>query len=105
MTEIEAQLQANEKNFLAWVKEKNIHVFDKLSDVVPLKIEMKKGQKCTYINNYGVYFKGYTIMGFCYPESYGGCVFLNKSSYWFPVCVENIKLESENNILHNGKDY
>ncbi|NLT49451.1 MAG: hypothetical protein GXX85_00865 [Ignavibacteria bacterium] len=74
----------NAEQFKQWAKSRNIQVFDKLENFMI-------NQKVTYTNEYGVSFEDKTIIGFSSPNSYGGCVFLDKDSYWFPVKLSQIK--------------
>jgi len=85
-------MKSYKEQFNAWVSEKNIEVFNKLSDVTQdLKEELIIGQTCTFINDYFVIFPGHTIIGFCDPnELYGRCVYLDYDCYWSPTRPRNI---------------
>ena len=47
------------------------------------------GETVIYTNDYGAQFKK-KILGFCEPQSWGGSVYLDGDSYWFPVPVKNL---------------
>ncbi|MCD8176730.1 MAG: hypothetical protein LUE98_04620 [Tannerellaceae bacterium] len=77
---------SNKKDFQNWVTKNNIHVASS-SELTSLKI----GDIVTFTNNYGVSFSGLEVLGFCDPESWGGCVYLDKESFWHPVNPKNLK--------------
>jgi hypothetical protein len=57
---------------------------------------LRVGDVVTYTNSYGVKFGGLRVIGFCKPESYANSsVFLDKTSYWAPVKLTDLKLEKE----------
>lgn len=83
-----------DRDFKEWVKREKKQVYDRLSDVVSdCKTELIKGQRCAVINGYNLLLHGYTIMGFCKPDKYGHCVYLNWDCYWFTVTPDDIVLE------------
>lgn len=95
------QKQSYEIDFENWVIEHNVKVYTRLSDVLDNPpFEILAGKKVTYTNYYGVKFRGYTVLGFCERQNniFTGTdtqryIFLDKSSWWFPVSVESICLE------------
>ncbi|MDR1459109.1 MAG: hypothetical protein LBI60_02730 [Bacteroidales bacterium] len=101
-------MKSHKEEFNKWSKERNIELFDKLSDVMPdCKVDLQVGQKCTFVNYCMVDFSGRTIMGFCKPTSWGACVYLDSDSYWHPTSPENIFLDGEfgkNGIIEMVKD-
>lgn len=87
-------MRSHKEEFLKWADEKNIEIFDKVSDVMPdCKYDLVKGQTCTFRNYCFVDFPGCTIMGFCKPTLNGKCVYLDFDCYWTPVCPEKILLD------------
>jgi len=88
-------MESYKDKFLKWADEKNVEIFDKLSDVLPdCKVEMIKGQTCTFRNYCFVDFPGHTIMGFCKPgDLRGRCVYLDNNSFWMPIHPESILLD------------
>lgn len=85
---------SHKEEFQKWAKERNVEVFDKLSDVMPgCKEELHAGQICTFVNYCFVDFPGHTIMGFCKPVLSGNCVYLDTDCYWFPKHPKNIFLD------------
>lgn len=71
---------------------------DNLSDVVQNpERNLHKGQIVSFTNKYGVTFKNLEILGFCEPWD-GRCVYLDKSSYWFPTRPEELTVQE------NGKE-
>lgn len=83
-----------DRDFKEWVKREKKQIYDRLSDVVgDCKTELIKGQRCAVINGYNLLLHGYTIMGFCKPDEYGHCVYLNWDCYWFSVTPDDIVLE------------
>ena len=86
-------MKSYKDEFNHWAKEKNIEIFDKLSDVLPdSKYDLHSGQTCTFRNYCFVDFPGHTIMGFCKPI-YGRCVYLDYDCYWMPANPEHILLD------------
>jgi hypothetical protein len=72
--------------FLAWAKRNNVTVLDSLPDC-----PLHKGQKVTFTNDYGASFENQEILGFTpKQESWGGRVYLDKDSYWFPVQINQL---------------
>lgn len=62
----------------------------------PRDFDLKIGDKVIYTNDYGVEFKGHTIVGFTNDHflfKYGNCVYLDKDSYWCPVKPESLEKE------------
>lgn len=55
-----------------------------------IETELRVGQRVRFTNDYGVPFEPLEILGFCKQTATGGCVFLNKSSYWFPNKLSQI---------------
>lgn len=89
-------MRSHKEEFNRWAKEHNIELFDKLSDVMPgCKVDMQVGQECTFVNYCMVVFPGHTIMGFCKPTSWGGCVYLDYDCYWHPTKLNYIFLDGE----------
>ena len=98
------------KDFEEWIEKNKIKVFNKLSDVTDkYDFDLEKGQKCTFINDYGIKFEGHTIMGFgerdnnmFTGEDTGRYVYLDKDSYWLPTSPKSIIIEktaiNQNNI-------
>ena len=92
---------SHRREFLNWARERKIKVYSKLSDVIenPPK-ELCKGQKCTFVNDFGVRFPNHEIMGFCERQNnmFTGedterYVFLDYDCYWLPAKINNIILE------------
>ena len=50
---------------------------------------LRAGDIVRYTNDYGFAFDPMEVLGFCSPQP--GCVFLDKSSYWFPVRLDQLK--------------
>ncbi|MBF0576048.1 hypothetical protein [Dysgonomonas sp. GY617] len=87
-------MKSYREEFYKWVKDNNIEISQNLFDVLPdSPYNLKAGQTCTFRNYCFCDFPGYTIMGFCKPELWGGCVFLDFDSYWCPVKPEYILLD------------
>lgn len=88
----------HKKEFLDMIQRKGERVFDNLSDVVQNpERNLHKGQIVSFTNKYGVTFKNLEILGFCEPWD-GRCVYLDKSSYWFPARPEELTVQK------NGKE-
>lgn len=89
-----ASISDNRRLFLKWAERKKVKLFNSLSDVQPnTRKELTKGQRCSFVNDYGVCFQGFTIMGFGIPDEYGNCVYIDKDSYWCPVKSETLIIE------------
>lgn len=87
-------IRDNHRLFLELVERRKVKLFNSLSDVQPnTKTELTKGQRCSFVNDYGVCFQGFTIMGFGVPDEYGNCVYIDKDSYWCPIKPESLILE------------
>lgn len=90
-TELNSRQERNAehaKEFKNWVKSKNVEVLTSLPGV-----DLKVGQKVTFINGYGVKFEGHTILGFHTPDKYGDCVYLDIDCYWFSVSPDRVIVE------------
>ncbi|MCY1659302.1 hypothetical protein [Chryseobacterium sp. SL1] len=74
--------------FNDWVKKENVQVLKKLENS-----DFKIGDIVTFTNEFGVQFENLEIIGFRNNKDFlpDRCVYLNKSSYWFPVKVSEIK--------------
>lgn len=92
---------SHKEDFKKWVEEKKRVVFRKLSEVqTTFDKELSAGQTCTFTNEFGVQFPGQTIMGFCKETTLGKrCIYLDSSSYWFPVTLESLTLDYENKLV------
>lgn len=65
-------------------------IFDNPADA-GLDTDLRVGNRVTFTNEYGVKFENLEVLGFCTPEFYGRCVYLNTDSYWFPCKLEELK--------------
>lgn len=54
---------------------------------------LKIGQLVTFTNEYGNAFINCEILGFDNDPSYGRCVYLDSSSYWFAVTVDSLTVQ------------
>lgn len=89
-------MKSNKEEFSRWAKRQKLELFDKLSDVMPdCKVDLQVGQECTFVNYCMTDFPGHTIMGFCNPTSWGGCVYLDYDCYWYPTEPDKIFLDGE----------
>ena len=89
----------HKKEFLDMIQRKGERVFDSLSDVVQNpERDLRKGQIVSFTNKYGVTFKNLEILGFCEPWD-SRCVYLDKSSYWFPARPEELTVQEKHNLL------
>ena len=53
------------------------------------------GDRVTYTNPVGIEFKNLTVTGFSEPiYKNSGVVYLDTSSYWFPVAPETLRKET-----------
>lgn len=68
-----------------------------LENEPPIECQFEVGDKVTYTNEYGVSFPGYQIVGFAKDDDfYGRFIYLDNSSWWFPVKPSELTLESMN---------
>lgn len=71
-------------DFENMVKAQGLKIYDKLSDVMPeTGKELVKGQMVDVINGYGYIVGVFEVLGFCLPDEYGKCVYLDWDCYWF----------------------
>lgn len=70
---------------------------DNVADIAPVPCGINKGDVVTFINEYGLKFKGLRVLGFVReidpewrPDS---VIYLDKSAYWFPVAESELTLE------------
>lgn len=76
--------QSHKADFENMAKVDKLKVYDKLSDVIPnTDKELEKGQVIDVINGYGCIVGSYEILGFCKPDKFGNCVYLDWDCYWF----------------------
>ena len=74
-----------------WAKSKNI-------ELLPEFEGFKVGDKVTVINGYGLHMTGYEILAIdAIPTSYGGRFYVYTDAYWYPVKIENLIKETEQN--------
>lgn len=65
-------------------------------DTPPVPCAFRVGDKVTYINDAGLKFPNYTVLAFAHKiESWGGFIYLDKSSWWFPVAPEQLRHERQ----------
>lgn len=79
-------MATHKHDFQAMVKKHNMTILDTLEGC-----EFKKGDIVTFTNEFGVSFPNREILGFQEPNEYGRCVYLDNSSYWFPVRIKDLK--------------
>lgn len=61
----------------------------------PVECSFVVGDPVTYMNEYGVSFDGYRVIGFADDDGLNGrFIYLNKSSWWFPVKPSELTLVS-----------
>ena len=84
----------HEREIYEMAKRRKLVIFNELKEVAPnCKTNIKVGQICTYTNDFGVYFTGHKILGFCKPEdNYGKCVYLDIDCYWSPQRIDSISI-------------
>ncbi len=65
-----------------------------LVEIDPHNTGLKKGDKVTFTNDYGVKFERKTVKGFT-PEvtSWGACVYIDTDCWWHPTKPENLQKE------------
>lgn len=84
------------QQFQQMIEQSKEPLYDNLSDVIPdTEQDLHKGQKVMFTNQYGYTFGAYEIFGFCRPDSLGRCVYIDKSSYWFPASPSSLTLVKE----------
>ena len=71
------------EKFNIWKEKNDVETFDSLDNY-------NKGEEVIYVNEFGVCFK-LEILCFEKPVLEGRCVYLNKSSYWFPAKLSEIR--------------
>jgi hypothetical protein len=76
--------------FQEWAKKEKVNVLKKLENS-----DLKTGDIVTFTNEYGVQFENLEILGFRNNTDFlpDRSVYLNKSSYWFPIKLSEIKKE------------
>lgn len=90
VTELNSLERSHKKDFEIWAKKENEEVFEKISDVVDSDKELFRGQKVNVKNGYGIEIGPFEIVGFCKPDRYGCCVYLDWDCYWLAKRVEDI---------------
>lgn len=79
-------MNTHKQDFQNMVKKNKMTILDTLEGC-----EFKKGDIVTFTNEFGVSFQDREILGFTEPNEYGRCVYLDNSSYWFPVKLKELK--------------
>ena len=69
----------HKKDFLEWKESTFTEICDNLSDVVCTDRKLNVGDKVIFKNKHK-------------PDNGGGCVFLDKSSYWFPAPLDSLTI-------------
>lgn len=84
---------SNKKAFERWARKNGYMVRELLSEVIPYQgCHLKAGQMVIYTNEQGVEFGPMEILGFS-PKAYNGCcVYLDKSSFWYSVRPEQVRV-------------
>lgn len=85
--------------FMRWKKEREAEgmvFFSRLSDVIDTDRELAVRDMVMFTNEYGITFGPYEVLAFGAPH-YGRCVYLAKSSYWFPVAPWQLTILSKAN--------
>lgn len=61
----------------------------------PIPCDFKVGDKVSFTNEYGITFKGYTVIGFAPLEDHfnGRFIHLDKEAWWFPKKPESLTKE------------
>ena len=74
--------------FQDWAKKEQVKVLKELENS-----DLKIGDIVTFTNEYGVQFEDIEILGFRNNTDFlpDRCVYLNQSSYWFPIKLTEIK--------------
>lgn len=73
------------------VNAQQLKVYDNLSDVMPnTDKDMAKGQVVDVVNGYGCIVGPFEILGFCDPNEFGRCVYLDWDCYWFAKAPSDI---------------
>ena len=94
VTELNSLEISYKREFANWMKEENKKVYDKLSDATKdAGKDLFKGQKVNVINGGGIEIGPYEIVGFCKPDKYGNCVYLDWDCYWFTKNIEDIIID------------
>lgn len=81
-------MESFKKDYAEWVKKENVQVLTELENS-----DFKIGDIVTFTNEYGVSFENLEILGFRSNTDFlpDRKVYLNKSSYWFPIKLIEIK--------------
>ena len=82
----------HKKDFFEWKESTFTEICDNLSDVVCTDRKLNVGDKVIFKNKHGIKFGPFEVLGFCKPDNGGGCVFLDKSSYWFPAPLNSLTI-------------
>ena len=76
--------RSHKADFENMVDAQQLKVYDNLSDVMPnTDKELVKGQVVDVVNGYGCIVGPFEILGFCDPNEFGRCVYLDWDCYWF----------------------
>ena len=77
-------MQDRKQLFKEWAERNQVQIFNTLKEVNPeAEQDLKVGDKVNFTNEAGIVFGPSEVLGFCKPEN-GRCVFISKSSWWFP---------------------
>lgn len=79
------------EKFEAFVKRNNIKLYDNLSDVIKANMALTKGDQIMYINDYGLVFGPFEVLGFQEPSKYDNCIYFEHMSYWCPCKVAKVE--------------
>lgn len=96
-------MESYREEFDQWANKQDITVHTRLSEVTSsFDTDLVAGQKCTFVNDYGIQFPDQTIMGFSERENNvfngkdtGRYVYLDYDCYWLPAKLTNIKLDKD----------
>lgn len=82
---------SHKEEFNKWVKERNLSLLNSSIHIESAKdLNLVIGDKILFKNDYDVIFGPHEVLGFCYPEQNGRCIYFDHDAYWFPAKLNQI---------------
>lgn len=89
---IERLIKSHTADFVKWRRRHPREVVN-TPEEAGITTTLKVGDKVTFTNMYDEKFPNLHILGFCKPILIDHCVYLDYDYYWFPVSLDELKLE------------
>lgn len=82
---------SHKEDFEKWRKERKLNLLSSSIHIESAKdLNLVIGDKILFKNDYDVIFGPHEVLGFCYPEQNGRCIYFDHDAYWCPAKISQI---------------